>query len=511
MKAQQFFQKSLLLVQLVGIAPVAMAQASFLISGYRVLGNSLLSDEKLSAATRAFTGPASDFETIQRALESLERTYVSAGYGSVRVELPEQELDEGVVTVRVIEGALGEVTIQSNGHFDHDNVRHSLSALRQGQPVNIFALNRNLVLANEGGSKVTNVTFKRSANNQDVDATVKVQGEDPQRWLAVLDNTGSNLNGRYRTGLVYQNANVWNRDHALLLQIMSSPGYWGQVRILGLSYRIPLYGLGDAIDFNVSDSNVNSRGTVSGTDIAAVGKGSIAGVRYTRNLDPSAEWQHKLSAGVESRRYGNSGNTGESRLSTLPFTLGYSGAWRSPQSDWTWNATFLKNIPAGPDGRDADLSAEGGRAGARAAFETFKFGTQWTERFANQWTLRAGLSGQMTRDVLIAAEQFGIGGADSVRGFNEREVAADQGVRAGIELGFAPWDAKSARLIPLVFVDSAAVRRNAPLPGEIERQTLSNVGLGVRAAYGRHASGRADWGFGTRAASRLHMSLIWIF
>jgi hemolysin activation/secretion protein len=489
----------------------AWAQTTFPILGYRVLGNTLLNKQQIDIVTNPFVGPASDFETIQRALEALEKRYVIAGYGSVRVELPEQELDAGLVVLRVVEGVLGDITVQSNEFFDDDNVRHTLPALRPGQPVNIFALNRNLVLANEGGSKVTNVTFKRSSNNQEVDASVKVQGEDPQRWLAVMDNTGSDLNGRYRAGLVYQNSNVLNRDHALLLQLMSSPGYWGQVRIIGVSYRIPLYGLGDTVEFNASDSNVNSRGTVSGTDIAAVGKGSIVGLRYTRNLDPSAAWQHKLNAGLESRRYGNSGNTGDSSLSTLPFTLGYSGSWRSQQSDWSWNATLLKNIPAGPFGRESDLSADGGRLGARAAFETLKFGAQWTERFANQWTLRAGLSGQFTRDVLIAAEQFGIGGADSVRGYSEREVASDQGVRAGLELGFAPWEADPLRLIPLLFVDVAAVRRNSPLPGEIASERLSSAGLGLRAAYGRHASGRVDWGFGSQGASRLHASLVWIF
>lgn len=487
------------------------AQTTFQILGYRVLGNTLLDKQQIDQATSPFIGPKSDFETIQRALEALEKRYVSSGYGSVRVELPEQELDAGLVTLQVVEGVLGDITVQSSGFFDDNNIRHSLTALRPGQPVNVFALNRNLVLANEGGSKVTNVTFRRSANNQDVDATVKVQGEDPQRWLAVMDNTGSDLNGRYRNGLVYQNANVWNRDHALLLQLMSSPGYWGQVRILGLSYRIPLYGLGDAVEFNISDSNVNSRGTVSGTDIAAVGKGSIVGFRYTRNLNPSAEWQQKISAGLESRRYGNSGNTGDSNLSTLPFTLGYSGSWRTAQADWSWNATLLKNFPAGPFGREADLSADGGRLGARAAFETLKFGAQWTTRFENQWTLRAGLSGQFTHDALIAAEQFGIGGADSVRGFSEREVASDQGVRAGVELGFAPWEADPLRLIPLLFVDGAAVRRNAPLPGEVSAQQLSSAGMGLRAAYGRHASGRVDWGFGSRGANRLHASLVWIF
>jgi hemolysin activation/secretion protein len=81
------------------------------------------------------------------------------------------------------------------------------------------------------------------------------------------------------------------------------------------------------------------------------------------------------------------------------------------------------------------------------------------------------------------------------------------------------------RLTPLVFMEAASVRRNSPLPGEIESQTLSSVGLGLRASYGRQASARVDWGFVTRGLdaapgavfngvgqgdSRLHVSVVWI-
>ena len=526
MSGQVKWRRYLSSMCLVCAVSLAQAQVHFPISGYRVEGNTLLSEHTIASVTKDFAGPNSDFETIQRALEALEKAYLSAGYGSVLIEVPEQELDAGVVTLRVVEGVLGGIAIQADPSYDTENVRHSLPALVPGQTVNIFDLNRNLLLANEGGAKVTNVTFKRSSNNRDVDATVKVQGDDPQRWLAVLDNTGSDLNGHYRMGLIYQNANVWNRDHSLLLQLMSSPGHVGQVRILGVGYRVPLYRHGDAVEFNASDSNDDSRGTDSGTDIAAVGKGRIAGVRYNRNLESSAELQHKLGFGLETRRYGNSGNTGDSSLSTLPFTLSYSGNWRSAQRDWSWNAAWLKNIATGPHGRVADLNAPGGRAGARAGFQAWKLGAQFTERFVNHWTLRATVSAQFTQDLLIAAEQFGVGGADSVRGFGGPGASGDQGARVGLELGFAPWTWEEFRLIPHVFVDAASVRRNSPLPGEIGSQTLSSAGLGLRLAYGRHASARADWGrvmrgmTGSAGAaptgavsgdSRLHMSLAWNF
>ena len=138
--------------------------------------------------------------------------------------------------------------------------------------------------------------------------------------------------------------------------------------------------------------------------------------------------------------YGNSvtaGGAGGSlvpSLSTRPLTLGYVGNYREPTRETAFNISWLVNLPGGANGTEADYNQAGGRTGAKGGFQTIKFGVQHTERFASQWVLRAALSGQYTNDLLIAAEQYGVGGADSVRGFGEREVAADYGARVGLEL-----------------------------------------------------------------------------
>jgi hemolysin activation/secretion protein len=513
----------------------ALSQAVFPISNYRIVGNTLLNPQRLEDATRPYRGASSDFETIQKALEALEKAYIAEGFGSVKVEIPEQELESGIVTLQVVEGVLGQVLVEPNAFFDAANVKHALPALRPGQAVNIFELNRNLVLANEGGSKVTNVTFKRSENNKDVDVVVKLAAEDPERWLSTFDNTGSDSTGLYRAGLVYQNANVLNKDHALSMQLMSSPTHWSQVAIVGLGYKIPFYGWGGTLDLSASHSNVNS-GQVAqaggGPNLAISGSGDVFGIRYTHNLDSSADWQHKVNVGLDSRSYGNSVTAAGSasslvpNLATRPLSLGYVGNFRAPARESSLNVTWLINLPGGANGTEADFNQSGGRTGAKGAFQTLKFGLQHTERFASQWTLRAALSGQFTNDLLIAAEQYGVGGADSVRGFGEREVASDYGARMGFEIWAPTFAWTDWKIVPLAFVDAAAVKRNKPLAGEIAEQNISSAGLGLRLAAGRQLSGRLDWGYvlqgvsapaGTTAngtktgGNKLHGTAVWVF
>ncbi len=507
------------------------AATQFAIKAYKVLGNTLLNAKRVETITEQYTGAQSDFETIQRAVEALEKAYVNAGFGSVVVEVPEQELQGGVVTLQVVEGKLGEIKVEANAHFDEANVKNSLPALRTGETTNTAELNRNLGLANDGGVKNTSVTFKRNAVTGLSDALVKVTAEDPERWLALLDNTGAAATGLYRAGLIYQHGNLFNRDHALSVQLMSSPGYWRQVGIVGVGYRIPFYGLGGTLDVNASYSNVDSgkvAGAGGGPDLSISGSGNTFGLKYTHLFDATPELQHRVSLGLEHRNFGNSvtltGVPGASLvpdLATRPLTLAYSGQYRVAERDSSYSISVSKNLPGAANGSTTDFNQPGGRAGATANFHMLKFNLQATERWPSQWSLRGAVSGQLTTQLLISPEQFGAGGADSVRGFSEREAAGDRGWRAGLEVWAPPFEASPWRLVPLAFADAAEAVRNQPAAGEIERQQISSAGLGLRATMGRHLNLRVDWGHvlrgvngiaGARAGdSRLHATLIWNF
>ena len=108
---KNYFQAIAATFRLLGLLALGLGaahgQTQFPITDYRIVGNTLLSAQRIDDATRPYRGDASDFETIQKALEALEKAYVANGFGSVKVEIPEQELESGVVTLQVVEGVLG--------------------------------------------------------------------------------------------------------------------------------------------------------------------------------------------------------------------------------------------------------------------------------------------------------------------------------------------------------------------------------------------------------------------
>ncbi len=81
----------------------------FNIIQFRVEGNTLLPAERLAALVGPYAGAGRVYGDIQHALEAVENTYRAAGFDTVQVLVPEQELSQGVVKLLVSEGLIGKL------------------------------------------------------------------------------------------------------------------------------------------------------------------------------------------------------------------------------------------------------------------------------------------------------------------------------------------------------------------------------------------------------------------
>lgn len=503
-------------------APAAQDVPRFEIRRFVFEGATLIPPAELEHRTRTFTGPMRSFADVQRALEAVERAYSEAGYNAVQVVLPEQELERGEVRFRVVEARVGRVQVEGNKFFDEANIRASVPAIAPGAAPNITRIARNLNLANENPAKKATVLLRSGEREGSVDAVVRVADEDWLKFAVTLDNSGTPETGRLRLGLGLQNANLFGRDHVLNLQYVGAPysnstndeGQPDQlsikpsdrVLILGAGYRVPLYALGDSLDFIAGYSDVDS-GTVQGLFNVA-GAGTIFAGRYTRNLDAIDDYNHRLVFALDYRAYDNSGvqiaSTGAQLIPDItvhPWSVSYAGQLRQAASETSFSLGYAQNIPGGNDGTQADFCAtrnNGSGVCAPARYHIFQPALAHSLALPADWQLRVAANGQWTRDQLVPGEQFGLGGMDSVRGFYDREVTGDRGYRGSGELYTpdlaAPLGVQGLRLRVLTFYDWGSVRRLDPQPGEPRRQSIASTGIGIRLAYERNLSARADWG-----------------
>lgn len=496
-------------------AQPAAQEPRFEIRRFVVEGASLIPTAELDAATRSFTGKDKDFADVQRALEAIERLYSNKGYSAVQVILPEQELERGEVQFKVVEARIGKVLVEGNKFFDEANVRASLPALSPGIAPNVNRIARSLKVANENPAKQTTALLRGGTEEGTVDAVIRVTDERPVKFSMTLDNTGTPETGAFRLAFGFQHANLWNRDHVLSAQYVISPHpaenphsvrLWPNPRvdIFGLAYRMPLYESGNNLEFSAGYSNVRS-GIVQGLfgQFNVAGAGSIFGVRYNYNLPKQGELDHRLAFGLDWRGYDNRTTTVAGNQAVLPdvtvhpISVTYAGVFRTSVSETSYYLGGFKNLPGGNDADTKTFDAF--RAGAVPGYTLWRFGVAHNQAFSDDWQGRFSMSGQVTRNRLISGEQFGIGGADSIRGFLEREVANDSGTRYSIEAYTPDFGGK----IPLIsglrarqvfFYDWGRVKRFNPLPGEIRQQGISSAGFGIRVSHGTNFSLRLDYG-----------------
>ncbi len=500
---------------LFAFAPTGLAQAPqadapisprFDITRFDVVGNTLLTPADIETVVAPFTGKQKDFADIQRALESLEEVYREHGFGVVQVLLPEQDITRGVVRLRVIEPKIGKVTVEGNRYFDEVNVRRSLPGVQPGATPNSQLLAQNLQLLAEHPAKQTTVLLKAGETESQVDATVKVVDEKPLKFVATFDNSGTTDTGRFRTGIAMQHSNVFNRDHVLSLQYVTSPENPNKVTILGGGYRIPLYGNYSSLEFFAGYSDVSS-GTLQGL-FNVSGSGTVAGVRYNFYLPKLGEYEHKLAAGLDYRAYKTNvvTLTGQAQVpdaTVLPASFTYTGLWRMSNAEFGFYGSYIQNIPGLNDGGEnafkfpRDGIANPVRVDAPATYRIWRWGMNYTRALPGEWQLRGVINGQNTNYALIPGEQFGFGGPDSVRGFNVREVSNDKGYAASVEI-YTPdlgtkfgW--KDVKMRLLGFYDAGTTGRNSIQPGELSGQSGGSVGFGLRMTYGKHVNLRLDF------------------
>lgn len=494
----------------------------FEIQRYRVEGNTILPVDKIDKILAPYTGKERDFGTVQEALDALEKEYHQRGYTSVQVVLPEQALERGTVVFRVVETSIGAVKVEGNRYFNEKNIRKSVPALKEGLPPNIDKISTNLRTANENPAKKVNLQLQGGEKESEINALLKVTDEKPWKIAFMGDNTGTQQTGYARTGVLLQHANVANLDHVFTAMYTTCPDHLKQVSIYGASYHIPIYAFSDSVDFFGGYSDVDTGSLPMGTsNLNVSGKGTVLGGRYNQTLTRISQYEHKFTYGVDYRDYQNnvdlSGIPLGASVKVNPLSLAYIGSFPFKGVSTDFNMALYQNIAVLNGGKAADFNNV--RTGAPADYTIFRYGGNLGYALPEDWQLRFVFNGQYTDSALIPGEQFGLGGATSVRGFQEREVSNDRGIFGSGELytpnltQWLPLQKSLCRL--LVFYDIGQVAGVNVQPGDQGRMTLTSTGLGIRMDIMKYFTMALDYGYvlnpgltGDRGNSRFHIRMV---
>jgi hemolysin activation/secretion protein len=190
---------------------------------YEVRGDTLLSNSVLASVFLPHIGTNVTVTEIIKAVSDLQMAYRNRGYVTVKVVLPQQQVTNGIVRVRVFEGKLSEITVAGNRYFSSNNVMRALPSLRTNTLVNGFIFQGELDRANANRDRQISPELAPGIETNTSALHLVVKDRLPLHGRTEVNdlNTPNTPTLRVNSSLVYNN--LWQLEHALGVQYSFSP------------------------------------------------------------------------------------------------------------------------------------------------------------------------------------------------------------------------------------------------------------------------------------------------
>ena len=479
-------------------------------SGVRFLGETL-AERQMRRSASGFLSQPLTIENLNRLSADLTLALDQAGYSVADVAVPEQEVRGGVVQIIVRVGALGDVRVEGNKHFSAASLKRLIS-LEPGETIRADRIKRDLITVNTNPFRQADVIFERGDAPGETDIVLNVSDRRPFRVFSNYANNGVSATGlsRFAAGASY--GDVWGKGHVADAQFAISDdgeSYWS----VGGSYIAPLRSghvlsfSGDYIRTNIpANEFFDTRG--ASRRLEAKYSIPLTPLNLRRGDTFLIDMTHELSGAFQYKRFNNTVEFGgtqvfESSPEIFQFAANYALSLEDELGAWNFNASGVYS-PGGFTEANSDEFFTVVREDAKAVYAYMNVGLSRVLRLPYNMSLVARARAQLAGGRLVAPEQFAIGGASTVRGFQEATSLGDQGYFASAELRSPLWTPKLTGLVgasgddqlqAAAFFDIGDVWNHGARTGFENTDNLASAGVGVRYRYAPHFTVKADLGF----------------
>lgn len=471
--------------------------ASFVLRDVNVTGSTVFNAQDFKSAYDDYLGKEVTFEDMDGISKKIESMYDKQGYLSTVVYIPQQEIRDGVIEIRVVEGRMGHLSVEGNKWFSSSLIKKFIHS-KKNEILNIKTLVRDLLRLNKKPDLAIRVVIEPGKETQTSDITLKVIDHFPWHLGLLQDNRGSRLTGRYRSMLYERCSNLSGIGDTIFLNTLYSGKSFGQ----SLSYAIPLgsYGTKFAIDTTYFIMKIGREYKMS--DIT--GNTQIYSPHFSWELALTEEFEAYLDLGIDikSIKQKTSGElTSDDQLRTPYFSFNLIKADFKGQTTLSSKFNFGTSGFLGSSHRKHPSASRAGTGGFFFKYEQSLNRVQ--KIFLNSY-FSIGAQFQLASHTLASSEEFQLGGADSVRGYPEGDYLADYGGVLNMNYFFplyvipqnwtlAGQDVPLRRQIEgVLFVDVGGGKLKKTLQGERKDKFLAGIGGGLRFNF-KHFSLRLDW------------------
>jgi len=419
-------------------------------------------------------------EALFALAEGVTSAYVAAGYVTSRAYLPEQDLSSGRLEIGVLEGRVEAIELIENGRIRRPG---RVLPVRVGQVLQIRQVEQGLDQINALASKDAKVSFRpgtkpgwsivevtiaarpgwqarASINNSGTHATGDLQR---QLQLTMEDALGAfeTLSYTRKRNLLDDGGHTASRSDALALSLPLGDWTLGWT-LTATGYRSPVEGQGQV--FQTSGDTLVSAFSVE--RLLHRDQVSKTSLRAELGLSEVHNYFEDALIGVSSRS-----------LSVLSLELLHSHQ--------VLGGTISTTL-----GLDRGLPIFGAadNAGPLGEFTKLHGDASFGIPLGFGFVLSTSIAGQWSPDALYSSEQISLGGASSVRGFDEESISSESGLTWRNELAYV-LPSLGSDLDPLLGTVTAfaAIDAGWVFPGSALDTTvgLAGAALGLRASQGQ--------------------------
>ena len=479
---------------------------TFRLSKIRFEGQRVFADQDLQEIVAPYVGQTLEVSALKDITDAVTRFYKENGYFLSRAYVPPQSIKEGEVLIKVREGRLGEIIIRGNKRYSRELLRNTLKVIRGEGAVRTADVERGLLLLTDIPGLKVKATFKPGERPGTSDIVLDVFEERMFSIGADFNNFGSQYVSEERYGVNAEARNLLGYGDLLTVR-----GVTGSEGFDGLFYG--------AVDYSLA---LGSKGLRAGAHYEKLkyelgeelevlnfaGHVNQGGVYLTYPIIRSRYLNWNVKGGFDAKNVKNEiwdQMTGKDKLRYAH--LGTSVQWLD-----TWGGsnfislTGYQNFPTVLGGM-AEGYANTVRLNTETTYSKLEMDAQRIQQipFGGLVFMLYG-HGQYSHDRVPSSEQISIGGAGSVRGYDQAEFSGDSGMCLTTELRIPipgtrnlHWFGSKKTVWETLqvagFMDYGTASINNPYPSEIseDNSDLCGAGAGLRFTYSPYVRFKLDW------------------
>ncbi len=413
------------------VEPAAMKPATgvlITVQQFRFAGNTLLSTEQLAPVVAEYLNRPLDFNQLQAAAAAVANAFRAAGW-VVRAYLPAQDIQQGIVTIQIVEAVFGGAQLEGTSkRIAGGLILRSVDTLQaKGKPLNADALDRALLVADDLPGVAVSGALRAGKREGETDLVLKLADEPLLFGDATIDNTGARSTGSARFAANLNLNSPFGIGDLVTGNLIHSSGS----DYFRAAYSLPVGANGWRVGVNASYLGYE----LIGADFAALvaeGTSKSVGIEARYPIIRSRLKNLFLSVNVDRKRYENESlGATSSDYSIDNYAIGLNGNLFDNLGGGGANNASLVLV-----GGNVDLGTLNFRENAALAggFGKFRYSFSRQQIITDHVSFLAALAGQESGNDLDSSEKFYLGGAYGVRAYPTSEAGGASGSLINLEL-----------------------------------------------------------------------------